>query len=129
MRMIKEVLRLHHSCGFSHKKISTILGCSHGAVAEYIHRAKAAGFTWPVPSELDDEQLNQRLFPRPTKSRGKPLPDCNYLHSELKKKGVTLVQLWSEYREQNPDGYGLTQFCDIYGAFKKKLNLVMPPRA
>jgi|LakMenE01Jun11ns_1017448.scaffolds.fasta_scaffold9917928_2 transposase len=125
MRMIKEVLRLHYSCGLSHKKISKAIGCSHGAVAEYIHRAQAAGYTWPLPEEIDDAQLEKRLFPPSIKHKGKPQPDCNYIQSELKKKGVTLVQLWSEYREDYPDGYGLTQFCDIYGAYRKNLNLVM----
>ena len=38
--------------------------------------------------------------------RTRPLPDFNYVHMELKKKGVTLLQLWAEYREEHPDGYG-----------------------
>jgi len=125
MRMIKEVLRLHHSCGLSNKQISKSLGCSRGAVTEYLHRAEAAGLTWPLPEELDDAQIEQRLFPPSAKSRGKPLPDFNYIHTELKKKGVVLIQLWAEYREDNPDGYGLSQFCDLYRKYAKTLNLVM----
>lgn len=125
MRMIKEVLRLHHSCGLSIKQISKALGCSRGAVGEYLHRAQAAGFSWPLPDELDDVQIERRLFPPAVKLRGKPLPDFNYIHTELKKKGVTLIQLWSEYREEHPDGYGLSQFCELYGKSRKNLNLVM----
>ena len=126
MRMIKEVLRLYYSCGLSHKKISTALGCSHGSVAEYIYRAQAAGLTWPLPDDLDDAQLDRRLFPPCTqKGKTRPQPDCIYIHNELKKKGVTLVQLWAEYREENPDGYGLTQFCDIYGLFAKNISISM----
>jgi len=63
MRMIKEVLRLHHSCGLSIKQIHKALGCSRGAVSEYIHRAQAAGLSWPLPEELDDAQIEARLFP------------------------------------------------------------------
>jgi transposase len=125
MRMIKEVLRLHHSCSLSNKQISKSLGCSRGAVGEYLHRAEAAGLSWPLPDELDDLQIEQRLFPLSGKSRGKPLPDFNYIHTEFKKKGVTLIQLWSEYREDHPDGYGQSQFCELYAQFRKKLNLVM----
>jgi len=120
MRMIKEVLRLHHSCGLSQKtKISKTLGCSRGAVAEYIHRAKAAGFDWPLPEELDDEQLENRLFPPANKVREKPLPDFATIHKELRKKGVTLTLLWAEYREEHPDGYGLSQFCELYQRYHK----------
>ncbi len=125
MRMIREVLRLHHSCGLSNKKISKALNCSRGAVAEYIHRAEAAGFSWPLPEGLSDVEIENRLFPPLPKTKARPQPDCTYIHAELKKKGVTLIQLWSEYREDHPDGYGLTQFCEIYGRFADKLNISM----
>ena len=83
------------------------------------------GLSWPLPDDLDDVQIERRLFPptRPTKSR--PQPDFNYIHTELKKKGVTLIQLWAEYREEHPDGYGQSQFCELYARFEKSLNLVM----
>jgi transposase len=123
--MIKEVLRLHYSCSLSQKKISKALGCSHGTVGEYIHRAKAAGLTWPVPDEISDTQLEEKLYPPITKNRHRQLPDCIYIHNELKKKGVTLVQLWSEYKEDNPEGYELTQYCQHYRQFTKNLNIVM----
>ncbi len=38
---------------------------------------------------------------------------------------MTLLQLWAEYREDHPDGYGQSQFCEYYGRFEKSLNLVM----
>jgi len=125
MRMIKEVLRLHHSSGLSQKQISKALGCSRGAVAEYLHRAQAAGLGWPLPDELDDAQIEQRLFPPVERPNSRPLPDFNYIHTELKKKGVTLIQLWAEYREEHPDGYSQSQFCELYARFHKSLNLVM----
>ena len=94
-------------------------------MAEYLHRAEAAGLLWPLPVELDNAQIERRLFPPVPQSRSRPLPDFSYIRAELKKKGVTLVQLWSEYREDFPDGYGLSQFCEYYSRFEKTLNLVM----
>jgi transposase len=123
--MIKEVLRLYYSCGLSHKKIAKALGCSHGAVAEYIHRATSAGLVWPLPDDLDEGQIEARLFPPGKKTASRPQPDCVYIHNELKKKGVTLIQLWAEYREENPSGYCQSQFCDIYNRFAEKLNISM----
>jgi transposase len=125
MKMIKEVLRLHHSCGLSNKQISNALGCSRGAIAEYLHRAKAAGLAWPLPEEFDDAQVEHRLFPRAPKGHERPLPDFNIVVSELKKKGVTLLQLWSEYREEYPSGYAYTQFCEYYRRFAKSVDCVM----
>jgi transposase len=124
--MIKDVLRLYYSSGLSHKKISKALGCSHGTVAQYIHRARAAELSWPLPAELDDSQIERLLYPPSTaKADAKPQPDCIKMHEELKKKGVTLSQLWIEYRQDFPDGYGLTQFCDIYRLFAKSMNISM----
>lgn len=127
MRMIREILRLHYSCGLSFKKISRALGCSRGSVAEYVHKAKAAGLSWPLPDDLDDdERLETRLFPWVRSGPpDRPQPDCSYIHEELRKKGVTRVQLWAEYREEHPDGYSLSQFCDIYSRWSKNLDLTM----
>src|ERR1700733_2607268 len=103
MRMIREILRLHYAHGFGKKKISRSLGCSHQSASNYISRARTAGLTWPLPAELDDDdRLEKFLYPKKTDTgvgrpvNSKPQPDCNYIHEELKKKGVTLNLLWEE---------------------------------
>lgn len=125
MKMIKEVLRLRYSCGLNKKEISKAIGRSRGAVAEYLHRAQAAGLSWPLPDDMDEAQLEQRLFPPITPRQKRPLPDFGAIHIELQKKGATLLQLWAEYREEFTDGYGFTQFCEYYNRFEKMLGLVM----
>src|SRR5439155_12551759 len=42
-----------------------------------------------------------------------------------RRPGVTLMLLWLEYREAQPDGYGYSQFCHHYRAFQKNVDLVM----
>src|SRR5207244_2554077 len=57
---------------------------------------------------------------------GRPIPDWQYVHQELKRhKNVTLTLLWHEYKEQHPDGYGLSRFHELYSRWKGKLNVVM----
>ncbi len=131
MRMIREILRLHYSCGLGKKMISRSLGCSRQCASNYINKAHAAGLTWPLPPELDDDdRLEKFLYPKSAGSAEAPLssrpqPDCNYIHQELKKKGVTLTLLWEEYKSDHPNGYQITQFCDIYRQWRKTVNLVM----
>jgi len=36
------------------------------------------------------------------------------IHSELRRKSVTLSLLWDEYKGQHPDGYQYSHFCDLY---------------
>ncbi len=52
-------------------------------------------------------------------------PDWALVHRELRKAGVTLSLLWEEYRASHPDGYGYSRFCDLYRAWKGKLNPTM----
>jgi transposase len=48
-----------------------------------------------------------------------------YVFYEMKKKNVTLMLLWEEYKEQHPDGIMYTQFCDRYKSFKKNNQIEM----
>ncbi len=54
-------------------------------------------------------------------------PPLNFslIHQELKRKGVTLMLLWHEYKEQNPQGYQYSQFCYLYRQWFDKLDPVM----
>ncbi len=60
MRKIREVLRLHHVCGLSKRKIAPLVGLGPTAVGDYIRRAREAGFDWPLPADVDDEVLERR---------------------------------------------------------------------
>jgi hypothetical protein len=62
MRKVREVLRLKHAVGLSYREISEATGVGKTAVGEYIRRAEAIGITWPVPDEIDDATLEQRMF-------------------------------------------------------------------
>jgi transposase len=74
---------------------------------------------------MDDTQLEKALFKRPDYSTKRPQPDMHYLHTEMRKKGVTLLLLWHEYKQTHPDGYEYTQFCEHYRRSKQKLGLVL----
>ena len=53
---------------------------------------------------------------RPTidEKPARPLPDWTYIHRELKRRAVTPLLLWEEYRAEHADGYGYSRFCDLY---------------
>ena len=116
VRKIKEVLRLHYEKSFSTRQIAKSLEISRSTIRDYLDRAQRAGLGWPLPSELDEASLEHQLFPSlhavPQEKRQMPSPE--YLHQELKKKGVTLQLLWHEYKEKNPEGYQYSQFCRLY---------------
>ena len=107
MRKIREVLRLTHALGMSRRLVGEATGICKTAVGEYVRRAALAGQSWPIPDEIDDAELERRLFPPPEarSSTSRTEPDWSYNHAELKRRGVTLALLWQEYRAEQTQGY------------------------
>jgi transposase len=127
MRQVREVLRRKWACGLSDRKIAQSLRVSRPTVAEYVRRAQAAGLSWPLPDTLDDTALEGRLFATAahTPMARRPTPDWAIVHQELKRKSVTLLLLWQEYKAITPDGLQYSQFCQAYRQWAGKLDLVM----
>jgi transposase len=128
MRKTREILRLIWSCNQSQRDTARTCGVGKSTVNATIHRATAAGLSWPLPYDLDDEALEQRLYPSVVHSSSRKLsqPDWQVLHDELATKDkLSLMLLWQEYKEGAPTGYQYSQFCEIYRQWRKKLDLSM----
>jgi transposase len=125
MRKIREILRHKWALGRSHRDVAASLSVSVGAVSAAEQRARRVGLDWGTVESLSDEALELRLYGTVTSDRHRLLPDPATLHTELKRKGVTLQLLHHEYREQHTDGYGYTQFCDHYRRWCKDRRLSM----
>ena len=80
-----------------------------------------------MPPEMDNSQLERMLFPPPISvpSSERPQPDWVKVHQDLKGKGVTLSLLWEEYKAENPEGFQYSRFCEMYGEWASKLDVVM----
>jgi transposase len=115
MRKITEVLRLKFEAKLSHDQIAHAVGLSKGVVGKYVSLAKAQELSWPLPEGMDEAALEARLYPPRQASTRFAEPDHARIHTELKRKGVTLQLLWSEYvAEAGERAYRYTQFCEHY---------------
>ena len=115
MRTIREVLRLKWLLQRSHRETARSLGISAGAVASVVTRAAGLDLTWPVVEPFTEDELDRRLYgPRlPAQaSRAEPCPV--WIHTELRRKGVTLELLHLEYLTDHPDGFRYSAFCRRY---------------
>ena len=123
MRKLREVLRLKHERGLSHRAIAQACAIGLGTVTLYLRRTAQSGLGWPLPADLDDAGLEARLFRRPAPAPNRARPDCAHIHGELKRNGVTLQLLWEEYLQVHPSGYRYTgngkQKRDPYGHVKR----------
>jgi transposase len=131
MHSIREVLRLHFGLGLSRRQVAKSLAVSRDGVATTIERATEAGLTvWPLPDDLSDTALEQKLYPprEPTfegELLQRPEPDWEHVHSELRGPNVTLRLLWEEYRAEQPDGIRYSWYCERYRAWAKHVDPVM----
>jgi len=123
MLKTREILRLKHEVGLSLREIAKSCKCGKTTVSEVLERAKNAEIAWPI--ELSDKQLLSLLYPPVEQKTAVPEPDMEYVFFEMKKKHVTLMLLWEEYKEKHPDGIMYTQFCERYRRFKKTNQLTM----
>ncbi|MCB2149723.1 MAG: hypothetical protein KQI81_24805, partial [Deltaproteobacteria bacterium] len=107
MRKFKEVLRLQYDHHLTNRKIAKSCSMSHVTVDKYLDLSQQADITWPLPDDINDSQLEQRLYAKvPRPASDKPvMPSMQDLFQGLKKKHVTLQLLWYEYKQGNPDGY------------------------
>jgi Bacterial regulatory protein, arsR family len=78
MRKTREILRLHFESQLSPRQIAAICTVGKGTVRRYLERLKAAGLSWPLPADLDDVDLERRLFPPPpvASPQERCLSDC-----------------------------------------------------
>lgn len=129
MRKTREILRLRFECKCSHETIAKSINIGSTTVGECLNRAKAANLTWPLLEDLTDEQLEAKLYPSAKKTitddeKGEK-PDWAYIHQELKRKHVTLILLWNEYKQSHSKGLRYSQFCYRYREWAQHLDVWM----
>jgi len=128
MRLVREILRLMAVEKLSVREAARRTGKAPSTVRAALGRCRAAGLNWPLPEELGDSELEERLYGKGGAKPGparRAEPDWASIHRELKRKHVTLSILWEEYIAQRPDGLRYSRFCELYRAFASKLPVVM----
>ena len=105
MRKIREVLRLKPAQQTSERQISFAVGLSRSTIGDYFRRAAQARLSWPIPEAIDDAALGRLSLPARREAPARALPDWRAMHNELKRRGMTPMRLWEEYRAVHGEGY------------------------
>lgn len=130
---LKQMIQLYSS-GLTTRVIARSLSLSQGAVWKYGRVVLAAGLTWEEALNLEETELERRVWQArvraPIAVRSIVLPDCAWIHTELKRhKHVTLQLLWEEYQATH-GGTALrySSFCERYRHWSKRLQRSMRQR-
>ena len=112
MRKIRDIIRLREK-GLGYRQIGRALRISHPVVSQYARDFTATGLSYAQIKGISDSELMELLA-------GGRTADARYgalgawferCARELKRVGVTIQQIWEEYRQEQPDGYSYSQFC------------------
>lgn len=125
----REILRLHAQ-GVAQRGIASSCEHSRNTIRKVVNKAEEKGLSWPFETNLTDSDIENLLFPEKHQSSDfRRKPDCEYIHKELAKSGVTLSLLWDEYslncRENNEIPYSYRQYCRFYHNYAVKTKATM----
>ena len=116
---IRDILRHRHGFGLTRVEVASAVGVSTGTVSHILERASVAGLSWPLPEDVDDEELHARLYPPASREGVRVQPDWDAVAlqgpRERRRARLTRRQLWVEYRDEAQGGaaYGYSQFCAL----------------
>ena len=120
MTNYREILRLEAQ-GISQRSIAKSCECSRNTVSRVLTKAHQQNLEWNKIRDLTDGELYSILFPAQIQTGSRKIPDCEYVHKEMAKSGVTLSLLWNEYCEQcrghNEIPLKYVQYCNYYRHF------------
>lgn len=130
MHQIKQIIELL-SKNYGIRTIVRLCGISRNTVRDYKLLIEQSKLPFEQLMLLEDEALAALINGKdPVKqtasARKKDFQSrLNYFSSELGRRGVTRQLLWDEYREQYPDSYSYSQFCDHLSKELQVKNAVM----
>lgn len=118
---VKLILELRAS-GMSRNIIAETRHMSRTSVSDVMHLADEMSITYDNVRYKNDEEIYLMFYPdKHSEENIYKNPDYMYVHSELKRVGVTLKLLWSEYQDKcHTEGaipMGYTKYCDGYGVY------------
>jgi transposase len=116
---INEILRLWET-GYSQREIAASVNCSKSTVAGIQQKCAEAGLSYMAVRTMTDEEINKKVYPSCYGGRNfKQDPDWEGLQKRLDaNKRLNLMFLWEEYRKENKDGLGRSQFYERYTAWR-----------
>jgi len=123
---VKRILELDNH-GMSGREIAIKLSISRNSVASVLNMAKVLELKWKDIERKEESEVYQLLFPDKFHLSVQYADiDYAYVHSELKRVGVTLKMLWQDYlitcKDDGTLPCGYNKFCEGYREYCQKSN-------
>ena len=117
MSNIRHILRLHTQ----NRTMSEIVkqtGIPRNTLKKYLKEFRQSGVNFSEINVLSDEDLTELFIKQEEPPFGEKLEKLYALFpsmdKELKRKGVTQLMLWEEYKIKYPEGMGSTLYLRVF---------------
>ena len=128
MNKIRQILRLH-SHGVSKLKIAEQTSVARNTIKKYIKEFSQSELSFKEINELCDKDLEDLFVKQESTPVNQKLATLFNLFpsmdKELRKKGVTRQLLWAEYKSNNINGIGRSQFNYYFARWKAQVSPTM----
>lgn len=113
------VLKLREQ-DFSYRTIRARYGIGMNAIELILKRYKACGHSLDELQAMDPADVEELFYPAQNRKWKKaPEPDFEKIHKRMMEMGknADLSLLWLEYHRENPSGYMLSRFYQLYNTY------------
>lgn len=128
-RVQRAIARLHlQQPTLSSRKLATAVGASPNTAAKLRLVVAGSGLQLGELELFDDAQLETRLFQGIVKKpvpEGFSIPCWDDVHRQMQQPDATLLAIWADWKEVNPDGWSYSHYARLYRYWLKKLKLTM----
>lgn len=107
--------------GIGYRTITKRYNIGNSTVTLIMDRFKQLGLSLEDIKVMPPKDVESRFYPPENlRQTRKTLPDFHKIHERMSSMAhPNLAFLWLEYKEDNPDGYQLSQFYELYRKFLK----------
>lgn len=109
--------------GFSYVDIQRRYRIGSSTVTRIMRRYEELGRSLDDLESLSPHEVEEMFYPPETRRRKRvDLPNFAWVHTQMQVlgKNADLALVWQAYKQQNPDGYQLSQFYKLYGVWLKE---------
>ena len=121
MSKLKQIIRLR-SNGVALQTIAKAVDVSRNTVKKYLRLIEIKNISNDDLLQMEDNVLDS-LLQDPDPGDAARLTSLAamfpYFEKELPRTGVTRWILWGEYKQQHPDGFSYSRFCDHFKQYKQ----------
>ncbi|WP_218417910.1 IS21 family transposase [Alteromonas lipotrueae] len=126
-KQIIDIKKLEEQGQLSFRQIGEVTGCSHQSVSRALKRLNKLEISHKEMVKLEPEKILALRYPNEGKRKKiRVMPNLEWVHQEMQKKGMTIQFVFQTWVAQSPlRSVKYSTFCRYYRTYKDELKVSM----